>query len=93
GVTVIALTSLSYSQLLKSDHSSGKRLFELADLVIDNCAPALDAMIEVSDMDAPICPASGISSAVIMWAIEAGTVQLLLQRGIKPTVLKSINNP
>ncbi|MDI4648016.1 sugar isomerase domain-containing protein [Cohnella hashimotonis] len=93
GVTVIALTSLTYSRLLKSDHSTGKRLFELADLAIDNCAPALDAMIEVPDMDAPICPASGISSAVIMWAIEARTVQLLLERGIKPTVLKSINNP
>lgn len=93
GVAVIALTSVSYSQLLKSDHSSGKRLFEMADLVIDNCAPALDAMIEVPDMEAPICPASGISSAAIMWAVEAKTVQLLLQRGIKPTVLKSINNP
>ncbi|MDG0810451.1 sugar isomerase domain-containing protein [Cohnella rhizosphaerae] len=93
GVTVIALTSLTYSRLLESDHSSGKRLFELADLAIDNCAPALDAMIEAPGMDAPICPASGIASSVIMWAIEARTVQLLLERGIQPTVLKSINNP
>ncbi|MFC5406237.1 sugar isomerase domain-containing protein [Cohnella soli] len=93
GVTVIALTSVSYSSLLKSDHSSGKRLFESADLVIDNCAPPLDAMIQVPDMDAAICPASGISSAAIMWAVEAKTVQILSQRGITPTVLKSINNP
>lgn len=36
GVKIIAITSLSESKKLESRHSSGKRLFELADVVIDN---------------------------------------------------------
>ncbi|MED5016178.1 sugar isomerase domain-containing protein [Paenibacillus chibensis] len=93
GAHVIALTSVGYSSLLTSDHSSGKKLYEVADLVIDNCAPPLDAMLEVPGLDVSICPASGIAAASIMWAIEAEVVELLLQRNLKPSVLKSINFP
>lgn len=93
GAYIIALTSVSYSSNLISDHSSGKKLFEVADLVIDNCAPPLDAMLEVPGMDVSICPASGIAAASIMWAIEAEVVEHLLKRNIKPSVLKSINFP
>ena len=40
GVQIIALTNLRYSQSVTSRHSSGKRLFELADIVLDNHGPA-----------------------------------------------------
>lgn len=93
GITVIALTSVCYSSLLKSEHSSGKRLFEIADIVLDNCAPPMDAMVEVPELGLSICPASGISAAIIMWAVTAQAVDNLLARGIKPTIYKSINNP
>lgn len=93
GLTVIAMTSVAYSSLLKSEHSTGKRLFEVANLVIDNCAPPLDAMVEVDELGLSICPASGIAAAIIMWAIEAKVTENLLERGIKPTILKSINFP
>lgn len=93
GVTVIAITSLAFSSILQSDHSSGMRLFEVADLVIDNCAPIMDGMIDIPQMEVSICPASGIAAATIMWAIEARTVELLLDKGIKPTILKSVNSP
>ncbi|MBP1990735.1 sugar isomerase domain-containing protein [Paenibacillus eucommiae] len=93
GVTVIVITSVAYSSIVQSEHSSGKRLFEVADLVIDNCAPSQDGMIELSQMEVSMCPASGIAAAVIMWAIEAKTVELLLNKGIKPTILKSVNYP
>ncbi len=39
GIYTIALTSLKHSQSVESRHPSGKRLFEIADLVLDNCAP------------------------------------------------------
>lgn len=93
GATVVAMTSVTYSSMLKSEHSTGKRLFEVADIVIDNCAPPLDAMVEVPGQDITMCPASGISAATIMWAVEAHLVELLLARGVKPTILKSINFP
>ena len=93
GMVVIVLTSVAYSSILKSDHSSGKRLFEIGDIVLDNCAPPLDAMVEVPELELSICPASGISAAVIMWAVTARVVDCLTSRGIRPTIYKSINYP
>lgn len=93
GAYVIAMTSVEYSTQLKSDHSSGKRLFEVADLVIDNCSPPLDGMIDVPGLDIAVCPASGIAAATIMWAIEAQVVENLIKLGKKPSILKSINFP
>ncbi|HZG55045.1 sugar isomerase domain-containing protein [Paenibacillus sp.] len=93
GLYVIAMTSVTYSSMLKSDHSSGKRLFEAADLVLDNCAPPLDAMVEAPGLEAAICPASGIAAAAIMWAVTAQATENLLALGKPPSVLKSINYP
>ena len=93
GLYVIAVTALAYSSKLASEHPSGKRLYEVADLVLDNRAPYGDAMLEVEGLDYPICPASGVDAAVIMWAIVAGIVEEMLGRGLKPTVFPSINRP
>ncbi len=93
GVTVVAVTSFEYSSKLESEHSSGKRLFEVADIAIDNHAPYADAMLDVEGLDVKVCPASGIAAACIMWAVTAGIVQNLLERGIVPTVYKSVNAP
>ncbi|NMB96244.1 MAG: hypothetical protein GYA02_06495, partial [Clostridiaceae bacterium] len=49
-VKVIVLTNMNYSLKVKSRHHSGKRLFELADLVLDNCGVYGDAAVEVEDM-------------------------------------------
>ena len=93
GLAVIALTSLAYSAKLASEHPSGKRLYEVADLVLDNHAPYGDALLEVDGLDYSICPASGIDAAVIMWAVVAGIVEEMLRRGLKPTVFPSVNRP
>jgi uncharacterized phosphosugar-binding protein len=91
GIFVIALTSLTYSSRLASLHSSKLRLFEAADLVIDNCAPYGDAMLDIEGLDSTFLPASGIAAAYIMWALNAEIVENLLQRGIQPGVLRSVN--
>lgn len=93
GLKVIALTALAYSAQLASEHPTGKRLFEAADLALDNYAPYGDAILEVEGLDYPICPASGINAAAVMWAVVAGTVEELLGRGLKPSVFPSINRP
>ena len=74
-------------------HPSGKRLYEVADLVLDNHAPYGDAMLEVEGVDYAICPASGMGAAAIMWAIMAGLVEEMLARGLKPSVYPSVNRP
>ncbi|NLJ86806.1 MAG: sugar isomerase domain-containing protein [Firmicutes bacterium] len=93
GITVIAVTSIEYSSFLPSEHSSGKRLFEVADLILDNCAPIGDAILEVEGLDVPICPASGITASIIMWAVTAALIEKLLAKGITPSVYRSINYP
>jgi len=93
GVTTVAITSLAYSKELESQHPSGKKLYEVTELVLDNHAPYGDAMLTVEGMDVPICPASGIAAACIMWAVCAGIVEYLLANGIQPTVFKSVNAP
>lgn len=93
GVRVIGVTSLTYSSQLKSEHPSGKMLYEVADIAIDNHAPYGDAMMEVQGLEMKACPASGISAACVLWAIVAGTIERLIARGITPSVYRSANAP
>ncbi len=93
GVFTIGLTALDYSSKLQSEHESGKRLFEVVDLVIDNGAPYGDGLLTMDGLDVPFCPASGIGAAVALWAVVAGIVEKMTAEGTPPTVLASINRP
>lgn len=93
GLKTIVITSMTYTTQVKSDHPSGKRLFELGDIVLDNCAPAAEAMIEVEGLEPRFAAASGLSAAYIMWSITAVVIEELMARGITPGVLKSANFP
>ena len=84
GVTVIALTSVAYSESLESAYPSGKRLFEAADIVLDNCGIIGDAVLDVEGMDVKVCPTSGIAAALLTWTLEAEIIQEMLARGLKP---------
>ena len=93
GLKIIVVTSMAYSSQIQSEHPSGLRLFELADIVLDNCAPAAEALMEVDGLEARLCAASGISAAYILWSVTTVVVEELLQMGITPSVLKSANFP
>ncbi len=93
GLFVIAVTALDYSSKLVSEHPSGKRLYEAADLVLSNGAPYGDGMLNVEGLEYPVCPASGIGAAAIMWAVVAGLIEEMLGRGLQPTVYPSVNRP
>jgi uncharacterized phosphosugar-binding protein len=93
GLTVIALTAPAHSGCLAPQHPSGKRLFEAADIVLDNHAAYGDSFYAVPGFDTPICPISGVAAAVLMWALTAGIVERLVQRGSEPSVYTSVNLP
>ena len=93
GLKVIGLCSLAYSSRLAPEHPSGKKLYEVADLVLDNQAPYGDGMMAVEGLAYPVCPASGIGAAAVMWAVVAGTIEEMLARGLTPTVFPSVNLP
>ncbi len=91
GVKLIAVTSVAYSSAQESTHPSGKRLFECADVVIDNCGIVGDAALDVEGLDTRFGPTSGIAAAAIIWMLGAAVVEKLLARGLKPHVYKSVN--
>lgn len=91
GLTVIALTSMDYSRNVSSRHSSGKRLFELADLVIDNCSPMGDATVELEGLLQKVGPTSTVTNAIILNAIVVEAATKLLERGIEPPIFVSAN--
>jgi uncharacterized phosphosugar-binding protein len=91
GLKVITLSSHEYSSTLESQHSGKKHLYELGDVNIDNCAPFGDAMLDVEGIEAAFLPASGLSAAYIMWAVVADAVDALLEKGVTPGILKSVN--
>ena len=66
---------------------------DVADIVIDNCSPVGDGVLEFPGIPVTACPTSNIASYYIIWALNAEFIQRMLDRGITPTVLKSINLP
>jgi uncharacterized phosphosugar-binding protein len=91
GLPVIALTALAYSQGQPSRHTSGKRLFEVADLVLDNCGPYGDAALEVEGLPERICATSTVMGAAIVQALMHNVLQKLAARGFKPPIFRSAN--
>lgn len=91
GLSVIALTSMEFSTHVASRHSSGKRLYELADIVIDSCSPKGDAVVAVPGTSARIGPLSTILGGTILHALSCEVCELMLDLGMTPPVLVSGN--
>lgn len=91
GLTVIALTNLRHTNAGKSRHASGKRLCEIADIVLDNCGCVGDACIEVDGIEGKICATSTVAGAMILNASIAQAVQLCSEKGFYPEHFCSAN--
>jgi uncharacterized phosphosugar-binding protein len=93
GAYTICLTNLKTSRAVASRHESGKRLYEVCDLVIDNCGAYGDAEIAIAGFPEKIAPTSTAVGAALLNAVVARTVALLLETGITPPVFVSSNVP
>ncbi len=91
GVKVIAITSVEQSSMSLPLHASGKRLFELADVVIDNCVPPGDALLSLPGLQSKIGPSSTVAGATIINSIMIEAVAEVLRRGGEVPVLPSAN--
>jgi uncharacterized phosphosugar-binding protein len=92
GHTVIAVTSIEHSKKVESKHPSGRRLFEVADIVIDNLAPYGDATLG-SLGDVEVGPVSSITGAYIAQLLTLATAQRLADSGVRPPMYLSANIP
>jgi uncharacterized phosphosugar-binding protein len=89
GLQVIAITSLEQSKKYPSRHPSGKKLYELADLVIDNHVPSGDGLMKI---DGNLTgPASSISGVFIVNTIATEAMKMAAADGVKLPVYFSQN--
>ena len=91
GAKVIAMTSMKHSSGCTSRHSSGKKMYEIADVTIDNCGEPGDAVFPIEGLDTTIGPTSSITGITIAQALVCQVVDNLVKAGIEPPVFKSSN--
>jgi len=92
GHPVIAVTSLLHTAAVVSKHPSGKRLCDVADVVLDNLAPFGDATMD-SDGGTKVGAVSSITAAYLAQLLTVGTVARLIATGIAPPLYISANIP
>jgi uncharacterized phosphosugar-binding protein len=92
GHKVIAVTSLEHTNGVKPKHPSGKRLSEIADIVIDNLAPYGDTTLKLEG-GIGVGAVSSITAAFIAQLITIGVAETMRSRGKTPPVYLSANLP
>jgi len=91
GLLVIALTNLEHSKSIDSRDKSGKRLFEVADYVLDNCGIPGDAVLGVKDKPYRVSSTSTIAGAIILQGLIAEVIQKIQDKGMDIPVMVSAN--
>ncbi len=91
GLTTIAVTSMDNYRKREAVHSSGKKLADCADIVIDNCTPAEDALVAIDGWKAPVAAGSTVAFVTIAMAIIAQVAANLRAKGHTPPVFVSPN--
>ncbi|MGE5249216.1 MAG: sugar isomerase domain-containing protein [Bacteroidota bacterium] len=89
GMPVIAVVSLDHCSASPAEHSSGKKLPDIADIVIDNCTPGGDALVRVPGLADPVGPGSTIGAAAVTNALKCAIAEKLTALGKPPIVLTS----
>jgi uncharacterized phosphosugar-binding protein len=89
GLPVIAVTSVEHSLAGDPSHSSGTRLLDHADLVVDLCTPPGDALVGIDGLETPVGPGSTVASVAIANELKSQTAALLVERRAMPPVLTS----
>jgi uncharacterized phosphosugar-binding protein len=101
GLTVVALTCLAMSRVTPSQHPGGRRLFEVADHVLDNGGVPGDAIVEVLPAAAAAPAESAVNAgptstfigcSVLNWLMLA-VIDWLRAAGHAPPILRSQNLP
>ncbi len=78
GHKIIIITSMQHTLAEPSRHPSGKKLYELGDVVIDNCGPRGDALIETGDLE-KICSVSSITGIYIAQSLTVEICRILAE--------------
>jgi uncharacterized phosphosugar-binding protein len=91
GLTVVAVTSMDNQRRKSATHSSGKKLSDACDIVIDNCVSAEDALVQVEGMKGRVAAGSTVAAVTVGMALVAELAQQLHARGLTPRQFVSPN--
>ena len=89
GLPVVVVTSVAQSMAGDPTHSSGTRLLDHGDVVIDLGTPVGDALVSIDGLDTPVGPGSTVAGAAVVNEIKVRTAELLVARDAMPPVLTS----
>src|SRR5438093_4801852 len=87
GLKVVSIISQRHSEVSQSQHSTGKKLQDFADLVLDTGAPPGDAMVSIPGLEFPVGPGSTIGGCLLVNSIKAEVAARLTRAGAPPKVL------
>jgi uncharacterized phosphosugar-binding protein len=87
GMPVLALIGVEHCRVSDPAHSSGKKLTDVADLVLDNCAVPGDAMVRIEGLPYPVGPGSTIGNTAVINAVKCEVARILTEGGQPPYVL------
>ncbi len=89
GLPVIGVVSVAHCSQSQPNHSSGKKLLDVADLVLDNQCPPGDCVVELPGLAWRTGPTSTVTGAMLINMLRCETAARLLQRGHPPVLLPS----
>jgi len=89
GNLVIVLTSYEVSKNAESRHSSGKKLYEFGDIILDNCAEYGDACMNIDGIVTGAV--STMTGTFLLHTIETEATKIMVDKGFKPYVFQSQN--
>jgi uncharacterized phosphosugar-binding protein len=91
GLKVIGMTSLTYSDSVASRHSSGTKMYEYCDVVLDNLTIPGDAVLEDERLPQKVGPTSGWMGCFILQALMAEVSERLAEKGMVPPIYFALN--
>jgi len=93
GLKVIVTGSAAAYADQPARHSSGRKLFDIADVVIDTCVPAVDASVPIPDHIDRVGPISTMAFTAVVWLTITTVAELLVERGVHLYIHPSHNIP
>ena len=91
GMKVIAFGSYEFAKGKQTRHSSGKTIFDVADIVVDTCAPIEDASVPLPNHMDKIGPVSTMAFVTCVWMTVTTVAEILAERGVKLFIHPSHN--
>jgi len=86
---VVAICSRRHAEQSPAAHSSGKKLIDAADIVIDNHCPPGDCVLELGGLEWRTGPASTVTGAMIVNMLRCEVARRLVAKGCAPVLLPS----